>query len=216
MTETNLFQEVQDDLERQRMEALWKRYGNMAITLMLVIIVGTAAFSAWTSWRTGKNQAATGELMAFFTDKDMDTDKKIKALNNFAYEHPNTAQSALAMLRAAELEAGLGQSDKAVAIYDKLAKNKEVDPSFQRFAALMSAREQMDSGNPKELIAKLDPLAAPDSPWHAEAKEYQGYLALRDNDIAKAKQIFTDLSQDASVPRSLSLRSAEMLRYLDQ
>jgi hypothetical protein len=216
MTETNLFQEVQEDLERQRLEALWKRYGNMAVMVMLAVILATAAYSTYTSWQTRKNQEATGQLLLLLSAEDMGFEKRIKALREFSDMHGATSQGVMALLEIASLESKQGHSDRAVALYDGIANNRNADASFQQFARLMSVREQMDTGNPTELMARLDPLTVKDAPWQAEAKEYQAYLALRLGDNIKAKQIFTDLSQDVALPHSLNERAASMLRYLDQ
>jgi hypothetical protein len=50
MTEHNLFQEVQDDLERQKLEAMWKRYGGWLIAAALAIVLATAGSTAYRSW----------------------------------------------------------------------------------------------------------------------------------------------------------------------
>ena len=66
MTEQNpLFQEIDEDLERQRMEALWKRYGSLVIAGAIAVVIGTAGMTAWNSWKTEKQQKATASV-AFF------------------------------------------------------------------------------------------------------------------------------------------------------
>ncbi len=217
MTETNLFQEIQDDLERQRLEALAKKYGGLALAIAVTIILATAAVTGWNSWQMQKNQQATGALLKAMSKEDTEKeDEQVKALEAYANQYGGTSPSALALLHAAKLAAKAGHPDKAIQLYDRLAQDKSADTVFRQFAELMSVRSQMDIGKPEELGSRLEPLTKPDMPWSATAKEYQAYLALRAGDKAKAIQLFAELAQSAAVSASLSARATDMLRYLEQ
>lgn len=214
MTENNIFQEIQEDLERQKLEALWKRYGGLVIVALVVLIAATAGVSAWRSWHSEKNQKATAEFLSAL--KPSDETKEIQALEDFAQRNHGVTQAAFAQLRAASLAAKNGNQDQAIQIYDAVAKDSSVDPAFRQLADLMSVRLQLDTGTPADLQKRLEPLMTEKAPWRYTAMEYSGYLALRAGDKAKAKQIFTDLSQNASVPQSLGVRAADMLRYVSE
>jgi hypothetical protein len=215
MTETNLFQEVQDDLERQRFEALAKRYGGLALTAVAAVILGTAAITTYNNWNASKNQSATAALVAITSKAGSDAVEQINGFQAFADSHTGDAKASLALLRAAELEAKQGHPDNAIKIYDRLAADASADKTVRQFADLLSVRLQMDTGDVATLQQRLQPLRQADSAWRYQAAEYSGYLALRGGDKAKAKQIFTDLSQDASAPKTLTTRAADMARYLE-
>ncbi len=216
MTEHNIFQEIQEDLERQKLEALWGRYGPLVIAAAIAIVIGTAGITAWHSWRIDKNQQATAELMAALKPAAGDDTKQIDALQLFAKKNQGATQAVLAELHAAALAAQNGKQDQAVQIYDTIAKDNNADPAFRQLADLLSVRTQLDTGNTEELQKRLQVLQGDKAPWHFTAMEYSGYLALRAGDKEKAKKIFADLSQDAGVPQSLSTRAADMLRYVSE
>ena len=46
----NLLREIQEDLRRERLEKLWKRYGSVLIGAALAIVVAVAAYQAWKAW----------------------------------------------------------------------------------------------------------------------------------------------------------------------
>jgi hypothetical protein len=73
----------------------------------------------------------------------------------------------------------------------------------------------MDSGDAAALSQRLQPLTFEKGAWRFSAMEDEGYLALKMNDKEKAKKIFTELSQNASVPKSISARATDLLRSFD-
>lgn len=216
MTEHNIFQEIQDDLERQKWADLWKRYGMLVVAAAIAIIAGTAGITAWHSWRADKNQQATAGLLSVMRAESGDETKQIDALQDFAQKNHGVTQAAFAQFHAAELAAKNGKSDQAIQIYDGLAKDNSVDPAFRQLADLMSVRMQLDVGVPADLQKRLQPLMEEKAPWRLTAMEYSGYLALRAGNKEKAKQIFTDLSQNAAAPQSMGARAADMLRYVTE
>jgi len=216
MTDHNLFQEVEDDLERQRFEALAKRYGPWVVAAALIIIVATAGITSWRSWQLSKNQEATAGLIHATAQPGSDSGQLMAAEESFALKNPGTSQAALAEIDAAGLAAKAGNNDRAVQLYDEVAKDQKVDPALRQLADLFSVRTQMDSAAPAALKKRLEPLQDEKAPWHFLAREYQGYLALKLGDKAEARKIFTDLAQNAEAPRTLSARAADMLRFISE
>jgi len=216
MTEHNLFEEIQEDLQRQKMEALWKKYGPLVLAAAVAIVIATAGITSWRSWKKDHNQEATSTLIELMNQSNADATKQVTVLEEFATKNHGASQATFALLRAAAEAAKEGKLDKALAIYDDVAGDGKTDPAFRQLADLLAVQAQMDKGNAVLLERRLQPLLADNAPWRYSAMEDEGYLALRDGDKAKAQQIFTELSQDASAPQSLSLRAADVLRYVSE
>lgn len=214
MTEHNLFEEVQADLERQKLEALWKQYGLWVIIVALGIVLATASSTAYRSWKTQRDQHLTAGLLAA-SKSDPDLGKSISALQKFADENPGTNHADIAWLHAGALAAEQGDKTKAAGFFDKAANDNTADPAFRQLGDLLSVQVQLDSGDPAALSARLQPLTEERAPWRYSALEEQAYLALRAGDKAKARQIFSDLSQDARAPQSIGARASDILRSLN-
>ncbi len=212
MTQNNLFQEVDEDLDRQKLEALWKKYGFWIITLAIGIVVWTASSTAYRSWRAQRAQQTTS---AFLAASSVEASKGIESLQHFAQTHKSASLGALALLRAGALAADRGDKAGAIAIFDKIAADAEADPVFRQLGDLLSAHMQLDTDDAVALAARLQPLTAEGAPWRYSALEQEGYLALRTGDKAKARRLFTELSQDAQAPQGISARAADILRVLD-
>jgi len=214
MTERNLFDEVKEDLERQRMEALWKQYGLWVALFAFAVVLATAGSSFYRSWKLDHSQHTTSALLAA-SKLETDTTKTLDALQKFAETNPGTDEATLAQLHAGALAVDHNDTSKAIEIFDSVANNAKADPAFRQLGDLLSVQLQMDSGDAAVLSVRLDPLTAEHAPWRFSAMETQAYLELRKGDKAKAKQIFTDLSQEASVPQTIAVRASDMLHSLD-
>lgn len=214
MTHENIFKEVEEDLERQRLEALWKRYGPFVVAAALAIVVGTAGFNVWQTHTSQMHQKATGELIEIVGLAKTDDAKQIEALESFARTNQGQAQAVFARLHAAALAAKQDNKDQAIRMYDAVVADAKADPAFRQLADLLSIELQIDSGDAAALQKRLQPLMAEDAPWRFSAREYSGYLAFRVGDRIKAKELFTELSQDADVPQSIAARATDMMRVL--
>ena len=216
MTEHNIFQEIQEDMERQKLEALWRRYGPYVVVAAVFVVLITAGITIWNNWQSSKHQEATAGLTRIMNKYRVDEVPRIEALENFAKDNSGTPQAAFAQLHAAALFAKKGEIEKAVQVYDVLAKDGSVEMSFRQFADLMAVRIQMDTADPALLEKRLAPLLTENGPWRFTAKEYQGYLAMKAGDRPRARQIFTELSQNAGTPPSLSARATDLQSYLSE
>jgi len=214
MSEHNIFQEIDEDLQRQKLEALWKRYGGYALALAVLIVACTAGITAWRSWSTERDEKATAALIELKNPAAHDdAAKQVDELVMYAGANHGKTQATFAQLHAAGLAIKENNQDKAIQIYDGVASDTKDDPAFRQLATLLSVRTQLDSGDPVIMEKRLQPLMAHNAPWRLSAMEYAGYLALRENDKAKAREIFTELAQDPGAPTTLAARAADMLRY---
>ncbi len=212
MTHEHLFQEVEEDLDRQKLEALWKKYGFWIITLAVGIVLWTASATAYRSWRADQAQQSTA---AFISASSADTAKSLESLEQFAANHPGADLGAFALLRAAATSADKGDKENAIRLFDKVAANAKADPVFRQLGDLLSIQLQLDSGDSAVLSERLQPLAAANAPWRYSALEKEGLLALRAGDKTKAKRIFAYLSQEEAAPPSIGERASDFLRILD-
>ena len=215
MIDNSLLQEIDEDLQRQKLEALWKRYGHYVVAGAALIVLATALISGWRTWRIYSEQTATRGLLTIIEGRGADKTKQIESLESFARVHPGASQAWLAGLQAAAMAIKDGKTDKGIAIYDAMSKDASVEPAFRQLADLMSVQAQLDSGDPAALQARLQPFLV-DGPWATSAKEFSALLALRAGDKEKAKALYTELSHDKTAPASLMQRAGDMLRWLNE
>jgi hypothetical protein len=59
---SDIFREVDEDLRRDRLEKIWKRYGAAFVGAVLLIVAGTAGFVAWRNHQQAEAETKTAQL----------------------------------------------------------------------------------------------------------------------------------------------------------
>ena len=121
MTENNLFQEVQEDLERQKLEAMWKQYGGWVVAFALAIVLVTAGMTAYRSWKAEADQRVTSGLLAASEPGRM-SPKTSPRCKPSPTKNPGTNQSAFALLKAGAIAADQNDKTKAAQLFRRLRR----------------------------------------------------------------------------------------------
>ena len=58
----DIFQEVEEDLRRDRYQRLAKKYGGYLVAGMLLLVLGTTGYVLWKNWHETRERAATLQL----------------------------------------------------------------------------------------------------------------------------------------------------------
>ena len=78
-------------------------------------------------------------------------------------------------------------------------------------ANVIAAFKSVDSPKAEEMVAKLEPLAAPDRPFRVSVRELQALVAARKGDLKRARELWTEISKDPQLPQGTQQRMAAML-----
>jgi hypothetical protein len=203
---SDIFHEVDEEVQREKVETLWARYQTPVFVLAGLIVAATAAWSYYTSEKTKAAEAANARFMAAVTLAD--TGKSAEAITAFdaiAKDGPK-GYAGLARLRAAE---ELSKTDKAKAsdMLDALAEDKTVDRLTQEVAQLRSAVYAMAAGDREKTMLRLAPLITANGIFRFSAQEWTGLDALFDNDYDEAERVFNLLLNDRDAPQGMRARA---------
>jgi len=200
----SFIEEVTEEVRRDRLFALFRKYGWIGV-LGVVLIVGGAAV---TEWRKASNRAAA---QAF-------GDAVMVALEQGTAPARRAALAAVPASadRAAILNLMLASDptdDRAgtLAALDKVASDATLPASYRDLAVL---RRVVLSGADMALAdrrAALDPIAAPGRPFRPLALEQLAYLLVEAGDTAGAIAALQALSQDQEAPSGLRQRATQMI-----
>jgi len=212
----DIFQEVDEELRRDKATEYWTRYGRYFIAAVVFVVVATASYVGWKEYRL-RQQTAYGEefSVALSLIEEKKPTDALDVLNALA-DDASTGYATLARFRAAAVKTGEGDRDGAAAIYDAIAKDGSVDTLYATLADLYYAMSMLETADPEALVKRLEPLLAQSSPWRFSAREFVALLELRKGDKAKALENYTLLADDPQTPAGARARAAEMLRALKQ
>lgn len=208
----DVFQEVEEDLRRERYAALWKRYGRVVIAAAVLIVAGTAGHVGWREYSRAQREDESQRFTVATAEGQDDAARQ--ALTDLATD-AGAGYRTLARLRRAESLAAAGDHAAAATVYDEVVDDGAADRQLRDLARLLSAQQRMASGDLGEAFSeRLAPLLKETNPWRFSARELRGAAALQGGDAATARREFTALSDDLSAPRGVRARAAEILAFL--
>ncbi len=214
MSDRDFIREVDEAVRHDRYKQLWDRYGIHAIVLAALIVAAVAGYKAWTYWQARMAQEAGDEFsqaLALAAGGDAAKAKEIYA--RLAEQGPRGYQT-LGRFQLAAAEAEAGDTDKAVATYDGLANDGNVDSILQGNAAIQAATLRLDTADYAEMEQRLRTLAEGNSPWRFSARELLGLSAYRLNNMVEAEKQFSALIGDQGTPSNLRERADMMINLI--
>ena len=209
----NFIEEVDEEVRRERLEKLWKRWSPAAIGFVVVLLAGVAGYQFWQNHRAEKAAADAAAFNAALTLAQ--SDKPAEAATAFA-GLAGSAGKGYALLARFQQAANLVEAKDiagAVAAYDAIAASNDIDARFRNLARYMAAFHGLETLDAEAVKQRLAAIPA-DSPWSANARELQAVAELKAGNTDAARQQLTALADDALAPAGLRGRAAEMLAAL--
>jgi hypothetical protein len=208
----DIFQEVDEEVRRERLKKLWDRYGNLLIALCIVIIAGVGAWRGYEWWqakKAGENGAAFENAISL-----AEAGKHQEAETAFAKiaADGTAGYRTLAKLREA---AELAPTDKSAAIkaYDGLAADSGAGDVVRQLAAVRAGFLLVDTAPYSEMKTRLEPLTGPGKIFRHTARELLALSAWKSGDANAVKQWTGMIITDPQSPQSTRSR-AEVLSEL--
>ncbi len=202
----SFIEEVTEEVRRDRLFALMRKYGWIVI-LAIVLLVGGAAWNEWRKAEAEKRARALGDSLVAATEIE-DPAGRLEAIRAIRAEGP--AAALVAMLEGNALVA-LGRTDEAQAAFAKAAAVSEAGPHWQDLARLKAA---MLEKTPEARIAAFTPLAAPGAPYRPLALEQIAWAKLDAGDRAGAVAQLRELLVAPESPPGTRQRASQLLTAL--
>jgi len=214
MSEDSFIREVEEDLRRDQMKALWNRFGNIVIAAAVLVVLATAGFRGYAYW-SGQQAAKSGDayLKAVELSRTGKQDDAVKALEELAKS--GTGQyPALARLRLAGEVQARGDRAAALAAFDAIAADSAFDEAFRSVAKLRAGMLAVDLETYDQVKARLEPMAGAGQSFRALAREALGLSAWKSGANEDAAKWFRQVSEDAGSTGDVRERAALMLDLL--
>jgi hypothetical protein len=209
---SELFDEVDEDVRRDQLKKIWDRYWIYIIAGALLVV---AAVGGWRGYQYVEAQRAAEAGAAF--DRAVDLSEQNKhaeaeaAFNTLAASAPSGYRM-LARLRAAA-EIASRDPQAAAKLYDDISADRSIGTSIQELAKVRAAGLLVDTAGYPDMLARLEPAAAPAGIFRHTARELLALSAWRANDSTAARRWLDLIANDADTPPGLRSR-AEALQAL--
>lgn len=191
---SDIFNEVDEELRRDQVENLFRRYLPHMIAVAVFIVAGVAGREAW-NWyqvqrdtREANTYAAANQLL-----KDGKNNAALKAFEQISRSGPK-GYALIARLQAADAAMRAGNQALALDYYHQAAQATE-DPLFRDLAIIKSVMIQFSSMDFEEMESDLNDAIQPGRPYRALARELIASKALAVGKKERARSEYKSLEQ---------------------
>lgn len=203
----SFLREVKEEIDRERLENIWKRYGTVIVVAAALVIASVAGFQIW-SWSARDAAEKAGAnyqkaMQSIFDDKLDEADGVFAELSNDA----PTGYATLAELQMAATLVEQGKKAEALKKFDELSKRSGVDSLLSGFSALQAASLRLGEADFTEMQNRLNDLVKAESPWRFNAQELLGMAALRADKLNEARGLFAKILSDDGAPPAMRQRA---------
>ena len=209
MSEQDSFiSEVSEEVRRDKLFALMRRYGWIAV-LLVVLLVGGAS---WIEWQKANRQAeaeAAGDaLIAALTITD--PDERLVALDAIEVEDHADRAAVIGLLEAAAAQEA-GDTQRVADALEAVAGNDAVPQVYRDLAVLKRVVTGADEIAPDERLSRLRPLMAPGNPFRLLALEQSALVEIEKGETDTAIGTLHALLSDAEVTEDLRRRARQLI-----
>jgi hypothetical protein len=208
----DIFQEVDEEIRRDRLNKLWQRYGNSVIVGCILIVAAVGMWRAYEWWEIEKaSESGTAFENAVVL---AEAGKHQEAEAAFA-KLADTGTAGYRTLARLQQAAQLAQTDKSAAVksYDDIAADKSAGQVIQDLAAVRAGFLLVDTAPYSDLRGRLEPLTATDRTFRHSARELLALSAWKSGDMTAARQWTDMIITDPQSPEGSRSR-AEVLSEL--
>lgn len=208
MSDTDSFiDEVTEEVKRDRLFALMRRYGWIAVLLVLLIVGGTG----WREYQKASAQSAAEQfgdaILAALEGAELGD--RIAALD--AVAAPNdTGRAILEMLIAAE-EGAAGEDAAAISRLQSVSETADLPAIYRQIASFKALTRNGDGLSLEARRSGLEALAVPGQPLRLLAEEQLALLEIESGDREAARERLTQLAADAEATEGLRQRANQLI-----
>ena len=204
------FREVDDEVRREQMARLGRRWGVLAIALALAALI---AFGGWLFWqhRTTERAGTRGEqLTAAMSRISTGNSAGAKAGLTALAATGTEGYAPLAAMLLADTQVQAGKPADAATAFRRIAADETAPQPLRDLATVRATALAFDTTAPAQVIATLKPLAVPGGAWFGSAGEMTGIAQMKLGQPKAAGETFAAVAKDTSVPATVRQRAAQL------
>ena len=201
--------EVTEEVKRDKLYAQMRKYGPIAVALVLALVGG----AAWSEYKTAQATARAQAAGDAIYDALGQTDAPTRAADLAAVPIDGAAAAVANMLAAAAL-VDAGDFEAAATALAALAADDTAPQMYRDLAALKAAMLPNDDSAAK--IAALTSLSQPGQPYYLLAMEQIAYVHLETGETEAALTLLRQIEEDAAASRGLRERVQNMMIALGE
>ncbi|MCH8490639.1 MAG: tetratricopeptide repeat protein [Oceanicaulis sp.] len=209
------FDEVEEELRRERYQALLRKWGPWVAGVAVAIVIAAAGYQYWSATTRQAADAASDAYQAAASLYEAGALNEADAAFARLAETGPRGYATLALMRRAAIAQAGGDSDEAARLYEA-AGERSPDPVTRDVARYRAVLAVFDDLSLDDLNLRLQPLTRSGSAVAPLARELMAAAALRDQRWDDARGRYELLSFALDAPPGGQRRAREALAYIAQ
>ncbi len=210
----DIFQEVDEDLRRDKAAEWWKKYSLYIYAVAAAVVIAVAGYQGWRSYDLKLRGERAESYAAAIALLEAGNESQARAALQALADPAGSGYPLMAALTEARLAAEAGDLETANRIWQQIASDAGAGAAVRQLGTLYTVMHRLESDDPARLRGELQSLAAPEAPYRFTALELLAALALREGDTAAARDHLVKITDDPSAPSGSRSRAAELLASL--
>ena len=208
----NIFNEVDEDIRKERYKKLWSSYGKYLIGLIISIIL---IFSI-NQFLVSKNIADNKRLLDIYFSAAEDIEKNQFELANESlnkiYNDKNATLAAFSALKLSETYLKNNNRIDAIAVLENIFSNNSLETIYRELALYKYIMINFDVLDISDIESKISIINNKEGQFNPYFKELLGIKHITIGDKAKASSIFNELSSSENTPFDLKIRLEKLIQ----
>jgi hypothetical protein len=203
--------EVAQDVQREKWINLWKKNRTYIFTVILAIILGSAAGILWRDYQKNRRMEES-RVLAQALDKvrSNDLDGATDILKGLEEDSGRTYKM-LSKFTRAGLALQQNKPDEAMALYLEIAEKDGVDRKYRALAAIRAGYVALQQDKMDDTLRdRIRKIADSKDDWRFSALELEGMDLILQGKTEEAGKVFETLKQESKIPENIKTR-AEVL-----
>ena len=202
----NIFNEVDEDIRKEKYKKLWSKYGKYLIGFILSIVVIFSLSQYFETKKIADNQIL---LEIYFTAAENIEKNQFELANkdlDKVYNDKNLTLSAFSGFKLAENHLKNNDKNQAIVVLKKILNNNSLETIYRELALYKYIMINFDDMTINDIENKTKIIDTKDSELNPYFKELLGIKYISMGDKNSALLIFNELSSLESTPLDLKIR----------
>lgn len=209
-----IFNEIEEELRRERYAKLWQQYGNYIIAGAALIVAVVGGYKFWEARTLAAAQGAGARYHTALSDLGSGkTEEALKAFQTIAAEGPK-GYATLAQLQVAGLHIKKGEKEQAQKLLTAVAEDTGNSQILRDYARLQAIGLNVGEADFTDIKNRLTALTGNGNPWRVNALELIAVAALDAGKLDEARETFRLILSSKDAPAGAVERANDMLTLI--
>lgn len=211
----DIFEEVDEELRRDKYQDLLRKWGPWALGAALAIIAGSVAWQGFDAWQTRSRETASDAFVAAMNNYEAgELGLAAAGLETLAGEG-TPGYVSLALIQRGNVALDEGDAAAAAGFFEQAAA-QATDPLLRDMAEIRAVWASWDGLSFSEIDLRLSRMVNGDAPYRHIARETIAAAALRADELERARTQYQFLAFASDAPSGVQRRAQEALALIGQ